>query len=60
MNNDKEEPLRSILNEIEAKQYLLKNAKKYHIPRKEMEQTQKQLESYQKQLEDYLKKEQGI
>lgn len=60
MNDDKEEPLRSILNEIEAKQYLLKNAKKYHIPRKEMEQTQKQLESYQKQLEDYLKKEKGI
>ena len=53
LNNDKSEPLRSILNEIDAKQYLLKNAKKYKIPRNELELTRKQLESYQKQLEKY-------
>ena len=53
LNNDKGEPLRSILNEIDAKQYLLKNAKKYKIPRNELELTRKQLESYQKQLDEY-------
>lgn len=52
MNNDKGEPLRSILNEIDAKEYLLKNAAKFKIPRKEIEITQKQLESYRKQLEE--------
>lgn len=55
MNDDKGEPLRTILNEIDAKQYLLDNAAKYKIPRNELELTQKQLESYQKQLETYKK-----
>lgn len=55
MNDDKEEPLRSILNEIDAKEYLLDNADKYKIPRKEVELTRKQLKSYQKQLEEYQK-----
>lgn len=55
MNNDKEEPLRSILNEIDAKQYLLDNAKRFKIPRNEIELTEKQLRSYQKQLEEYMK-----
>ena len=41
MNDDKGEPLRSILNEIDAKQYLLDNANKYKIPRNEIEVTQK-------------------
>lgn len=53
MNNDKKEPLRSILNEIDAKRYLLKNADKYKIPRNEIELTKRQLESYQRQLEEY-------
>lgn len=53
MNDDKKEPLRSILNEIDAKRYLLKNADKYKIPRNEIELTQRQLESYQQQLEEY-------
>lgn len=53
MNGDKEEPLRSILNEIDAKQYLLENSDKYKIPRNEVELTKKQLESYKKQLEEY-------
>ena len=51
LNNDKKEPLRTILNEIDAKQYLLDNASKYKIPRKEIELTKKQLESYKNQLE---------
>lgn len=55
MNDDKGEPLRSILNEIDAKQYLLKNAGKYKIPRNEVELTKNQLESYQRQLEEYRK-----
>lgn len=55
MNYEREEPLRSILNEIDAKQYLLNNADKYKIPRNETELTKKQLESYQKQLEKYDK-----
>lgn len=55
MNNDKKEPIRSILNEIDAKQYLLKNANKYKIPRNEIELTKNQLESYQRQLEEYEK-----
>ena len=53
MNDDKGEPLRSILNEIEAKQFLLNNADKYKIPRKEVELTKNQLKSYQKQLDGY-------
>ena len=52
MNDDKGEPLRSILNEIDAKQYLLDNAKKYKIPRNEIELTKKQLASYQQQLKE--------
>lgn len=50
MNNDKEEKLRIILNEIDAKQYLLDNASRYKIPRNEIEITERQLKSYQKQL----------
>lgn len=48
-----QKPLRSILNEIDAKHYILENAKKYQIPRNEIELTQKQLESYEKQLENF-------
>ncbi len=55
MNDDKGEPLRSILNEIDAKQYLINNADKYKIPRKEIELTKQQLSSYQKTLEEYEK-----
>lgn len=55
MNRDKEEPLRSILNEIDAKRYLLDVADKFKIPRNEIELTRRQLQSYQQQLEDYRK-----
>lgn len=54
LNDDKGEPLRSIMNEIEAKQYVLDHAKDYQIPRVEIEMTQRQLESYKKQLQDYI------
>ena len=43
------------LNEIEAKQYLLKSTKKYKIPSEEVELTKKQLESYQKEMEELKK-----
>lgn len=56
LNDDKDVALRSILNEIDAKQYLLDNADKYKIPRNEIKLTKKQLESYQKALEEYKKK----
>ena len=51
LNNDKCEPLRSILNEIDAKEYLLRNASKFKIPRKEIEITKEQLESYKNELQ---------
>lgn len=57
INDDKGEPLRTILNEIEAKEYLLQVAKKYKIPRNEIELTEQQLAGYKKQLEDYNKGE---
>ena len=53
LNDDKKEPLRSILNEIDAKEYLLKNAQKFRIPRKEIDLLKKHLESCKKQLADY-------
>ena len=55
VNDDKEEPLRSILNEISAKEYIIENAKKLKIPRNEIELVEKQLESYKKQLDEYIK-----
>lgn len=55
MNDDKPEPLRTYLNEIEAKQFLLDNAQKYHIPRIEIEDTKNQLNSYRELLEHYIK-----
>lgn len=53
LNDDKDEPLRTILNEMDAKMYLLDNAKKFKIPRSETELTEKQLESYLKEYEKY-------
>jgi len=49
-NADKGEPLRTILNEISAKRYILDNAKKYNVPRDETEHIKRQLEGYIKQL----------
>jgi len=53
MNDDKDAELRTILNEIDAKEYLLKVANQYSIPRTEIEETKIQLEEYEKLLEDY-------
>ncbi|MBQ7122050.1 MAG: hypothetical protein IJO03_07290 [Clostridia bacterium] len=55
LNADKPDKLRIILNEIDAKQHLINNAKKYKIPRAETEQTKLQLQGYQKQLEELMK-----
>ena len=59
MNDDKGEPLRTILNEIDAKQFILDHAREYKVPRSEIELTQKQLESYKKQLQQYQKGGEG-
>lgn len=53
MNDDKPYNLREILNEIDAKEYLLRVAKKYSIPRSEIEETKKHLEHYRNKLKDY-------
>ena len=53
LNGDKGEPLRTYLNEIDAKKYLIKNAKKYNISRSETELTKEQLEYYQEKLKEY-------
>lgn len=55
LNDDKPEPLRTYLNEIEAKQFLIDNASKYHIPRSEVDETESQLNSYKELLEKYIK-----
>ena len=55
LNDDKGEPLRTLLNEILAKEYIIENANKFKIPRNEVEFVERQLKSYQKQLEEYLK-----
>jgi SPP1 gp7 family putative phage head morphogenesis protein len=55
LNDDKEEPLRTILNEILAKEYIIENANKFKIPRNEVDFVKRQLDSYKKQLEEYYK-----
>ena len=49
-NNQIPEPERTILNEIDAKQFLIDNAQKYKIPRAEIDLTRKQLQSYEDEL----------
>lgn len=56
LNDDKDLTLRGILNEIDAKKYLLKVAKQYGIPREEIEETKIQLEQYQTALKNYYSK----
>lgn len=55
LNFDKSAHLRTILNEIDAKEYLLSVSKKYSIPRKEIEETTEHLAKYKKELEEFLK-----
>ena len=52
-NADKPLKEQIILNEIEAKEYVLSCQKKYHISEIEAEQTKNQLESYKKELGEY-------
>ena len=52
MNDDKEIGLKSILNEIDAKKYLLRVADKYRIPREEIEATKIQLAEYEQALKE--------
>lgn len=56
-NDDKGEPLRSILNEIDAKEYLINNSKKHKIPRNEIEIIMKQLEYYRNALKEVVEGE---
>ena len=53
LNADKPHELRIILNEIDAKKYLIDNSKKYKIPRAETELTKEQLKGYEKQLQNW-------
>lgn len=55
MNNDKPAKLQIILNEIDAKEYVIRNAAKYKLPREELEHMQRQLESYKNELAEYWK-----
>ena len=50
LNDEAGEPLRTTRNEIEAKQFILDNAKKYGVPRDQLEHIKAQLESYEKEL----------
>jgi len=59
MNDDKPAPLRTVLNEIDAKEYLLRVADKYGIPREEIEATRKQLVQYKKELKEYYQRQGG-
>ena len=52
-NDDKPEPLRTYLNEIDAKEYVLRAAKQYKVPRNEQDHIRKQLENYKKLLAEY-------
>ena len=59
MNDDKVSSLRTALNEIDAKEYLLRVANKYGIPREEVEATKKQLTYYKEELEEYYRRQGG-
>lgn len=53
MNHNKPAKERFLLNEIDAQNYLLSVADKYHIPESELEVTRKNLADYEKALEEY-------
>ena len=52
MNDDKDINVRTALNEIDAKEYLISVAEKYKIPVEETELTKQQLEYYKHWLEE--------
>ena len=53
LHADKTEPLRTILNEIEAREWILDNSGKYQVPRNELDSVKRHLDRYYKQLEEY-------
>jgi hypothetical protein len=57
MNDDKPVNLRQILNEIEAKEYVINNAARYKVPRNEVELMEEHLAYYRNQLAEYEKRE---
>lgn len=59
INDNKEARLRELLNEIDAKKYLLRVEKQYQILRLETELTKKQLEQYRKAIQEYRKSAEG-
>lgn len=54
LNFDKEVKLMTLLNEIDAKKYLLSVSRKYSIPRREIEETKLHLAFYQTELKKYF------
>ena len=52
MNDDRGEPLRTLLNEIEAREYIFQNAERFQVPRNEIDFLRKQYENYLKQLNE--------
>ncbi len=52
LNNQYNDKQRIILNEIDAKEYLLSMTEKYHIPDNEVELTKSQLESYKELMRE--------
>ena len=50
LNDDKIEPLRTLLNEIDARRYILNYRGKYTVPREELEYAQEELERFERQL----------
>ena len=54
MNDDLDDAnLRTILNEIEAREYLIRVEGRYSIPKGERELTRRQLAKFRRELEDY-------
>ena len=56
LNDSLDDALRTILNEIEAKEYLISVANRYKIPIEEQEETQEQLKYYQNLLLEYYRR----
>lgn len=53
MNDDKPEPLRTYLNEIDAKRHILAYKGSYKVPRNELEAIQEELDLYERLLKEY-------
>lgn len=55
MNDDADADLRIILNEIDAKEYVILNAARYQLPRAELELMKDHLAYYRNKLVEYQK-----